>query len=324
MASKNHTLHILRYLWQHTDEDHHASTADIVSGLAAYGVSVNRHAIPAIVEELQVFGFDIIQQSGSPNRYFIGQRHFELPELKLLADAVGSSRFISEKKSQELVYKLCKLTSEHQAKALNRHLYVEGRVKSDNKTLYYTVDTLDTAINEKKRVTFQYIEYTAEKKKIHKHSGYVYEFSPYALLWHDDCYYVVGYSAKHQAITKFRVDRIDKCRLSEQFAVTKPTDFDPVMYLKNIFSMYDGEMQTVRLQCCGEMMKVILDRFGQDTHTQSCGDGTFIAKIRVSVSPTFFGWLFSLENHVRILSPDSVINAYRQALQKAVNTYTKE
>lgn len=240
MAAKDRTLYVLKYLWQNTDEDHPATTADILAALDDEGLPVNRHTITTDIEQLQEFGFDVICIKGSPNKYFIGQRPFELPELKLLVDAVESSRFISAKRSKELVNKLYSMTSVHQAKELNRHLYVDGRVKSDSKTLYYTVDMLHKVINDGVRIRFKYIEYTAEKKKIHKHNGYVYEFSPYALLWHNDCYYALGYSEKHKAITKFRVDRMDKAEFVEKPAVKKPAGFDPISYLKNIFSMYDG------------------------------------------------------------------------------------
>lgn len=187
-------------MWQNSDEDHSAATADILAALDDDKLSVNRHTITMDIEQLQEFGFDVICIKCSPNKYFIDQRPFELPKLKLIVNAVEFSRCISAKRSKEFVNKLYSTTSVHQAKELNRYLYVYGRVKSDSKTLYYTVDLLHKVINDGVRIRFKYIEYTAEKKKVHKHNGYVYEFSPYALLRHNDCYYTLGYSEKHKAI----------------------------------------------------------------------------------------------------------------------------
>lgn len=316
--AKERTLYILKYLWQNADEEHPATTADILSALAEEGISINRHTIMTEIAKLQEFGVDVICVKSSPNRYFIGSRTLELPELKLLVDAVEASRFISAKKSHELVQKLCAMTSIHEAASLNRHLYVDGRVKSDNSALYYTVDLLHQAINSGRRIRFQYIEYTADKHKIHKHRGYVYELSPYALLWHSDCYYVLGFSEKHKKITKFRVDRIDKAELTDKAAVKRPARFNPVEYLKNIFAMYDGEMQTIRLKCDAGMMKVIIDRFGKSVSTIRTADGGFTAEVKVSVSPTFFGWIFGFGGKIRIVYPKNIVEDYIQTAQKAI------
>ena len=318
MAARDRTLYILKYLWQNADEKHPASTADILNALAKDGINVNRRTITADIEELLDFGIDVICVKSSPNRYFIGERTLELPELKLLVDAVESSRFISEKKSHELVQKLCALTSIHEAASLNRHLYVDGRVKSDNQSLFYTVDLIHNAINSSRRIQFRYIEFTVQKRKVHKHKGYVYELSPYALLWHNDCYYVLGFSEKHQRITKFRVDRIDKAELTEKLSVKKPARFEPVEYLKNIFAMYDGEMQAIRLKCDADMMKVVVDRFGKGVSTSHAPDGGFYADVIVSVSPTFFGWVFGFAGKIRIVHPQTVVEEYIAAAKRAI------
>lgn len=321
MATKDRTLYVLKYLWQNTDEDHPATTADILSALDDEGLSINRHTITTDIEQLQEFGIDVIHTKGSPNKYFIGARQLELPELKLLVDAVESSRFISARKSKELVGKLCSMTSTHQAKELNRHLYVDGKIKSDNKILYYTVDLLHKAINESKRIQFKYVEYTEDKKKVHKHDGYVYEFSPYALLWQNDCYYVLGYSDKHKIITKFRVDRIEKAELTDKTFVQKTPEFDINAYLKNIFSMYDGEMQSVRLKCDSDMMKVLIDRFGTEVDTAVYEKGGFLADVKVSVSPTFFGWLFGFGGKIRIVDPPNIVEDYIRAARNVIDWY---
>ncbi len=275
MAKKDRTLYVLKYLWKNTDEDHPATVSDILAALEAENIKVERHALMSDIEKLTEFGIDIVCVKSSPNKYFIGQRTFELPELKLLVDAVESSRFISAAQSGRLVGKLCGVASTHQATELNRHLYIDGRVKSDSRTLYYTVDLIHKAINDRKRIRFKYIEYTAEKKKVYKHNGCIYELSPYAMLWHDDRYYVLGYSERHGKIVKFRVDRIAKAEATDIPSVKEPADFEPVSYLKNIIAMYDGRMERVRLKCEADMMKVIIDCFGADVYTESLENGVF-------------------------------------------------
>lgn len=318
MAAKDRTLYVLKNLWENSDEENPATVSDILSALASEDIKVERHALMSDIEKLTEFGIDIVCVKSSPNKYFIGQRTFELPELKLLVDAVESSRFISAAQSGRLVGKLCGMASTHQATELNRHLYIDGRVKSDCKTLYYTVDLIHKAINDRKRIRFKYIEYTAEKKKVYKHNGCIYEFSTYAMLWHDDRYYVLGYSERHGKIVKFRVDRIAKAEATDIPSVKEPADFDPVSYLKNIIAMYDGRMERVRLKCEADMMKVIIDRFGADVYTESLDDG-FIVEVNVSVSPTFFGWVFGFAGKIKIVSPQSVAAEYKKALKKAIS-----
>lgn len=319
-GKKDRTLYVLKYLWQNTDEEHPETVSDILAALADEGINIERHALASDIEQLLEFGIDVVCVKSSPNKYFIGQRSFELPDLKLLVDAVESSHFISASQSRNLVSKLYGMASAHQANELNRHLYIDGRVKSDCKTLYYTVDLIHKAINEHKRINFKYVEYTAEKKKVYKHNGCIYEFSPYALLWHNDCYYVLGYSERHGRIVKFRVDRIEKGEITDKSAVKKPAGFEAVTYLKNIIVMYDGKMETVQLKCTDDMMKVIIDRFGKDVHTQLC-DGGFIAEVNVSVSPTFFGWVFGFAGKIKVLSPQAIVNDYKKALGKAVSEF---
>lgn len=318
MAAKDRTLYVLKYLWENTDEEHPATVSDILSALASENIKVERHALMSDIEKLIEFGIDIVCVKSSPNKYFIGQRTFELPELKLLVDAVESSRFISAAQSGRLVGKLYGMASTHQATELNRHLYIDGRVKSDCKTLYYTVDLIHKAIKEHRRIRFKYIEYTVEKKKVYKHGGCVYEFSPYAMLWHDDRYYVLGFSERHGKIAKFRVDRIAKAEITELTAVVMPKDFEPVSYLKNIIAMYDGRMERVHLKCEADMMKVIIDRFGADVYTEPLDDG-FIVEVNVSVSPTFFGWILGFAGKIKIVSPKAVATEYKNALRKAIS-----
>lgn len=320
MSTKNRTLYVLKFLWEQTDEENPARTTDITEYLAKHDIIVNIRTIAADIEQLEEFGFDIICTGSSPKRFFIGQRFLELPELMMLIDAVESSRFTSENKSRKLINKLHLLSSQSQSRNLNRHIYADKYLKADNKLLYYTIDTIHKSINSGQRIRFKYIEYMADKKKVHKHNGFVYEFSPYALLWHNEYYYVLGYSEKHQSIAKFRVDRIDKANMIDMPAVKKPKDFDPSAYLKNIFSMYDGKMQSMRLKCDADMMRVIIDRFGAKTKTAPSENNRFIADVKVSVSPTFYGWLFGFGGKIQIYSPKSARDDYIKQLKAALSS----
>ena len=205
---KKRLLMLIKLLQDHTDEDHPVSTRDIMAYYKENGMSSDRKTLDADIKLLQEQGFDLIKIKSSPNKYYIASREFELPELKLLIDAVQSSRFITEKKSRELSKKLAGLASAEQAKELDRHTGVNGRAKSTNEQQLYTVDTITKAINEKKKIRYQYQEYDGKKRKILRNDGEVYILSPYMLYWNEDFYYVVGYSDKRECITAFRVDRI--------------------------------------------------------------------------------------------------------------------
>ncbi|MDO4544511.1 MAG: WYL domain-containing protein, partial [Clostridia bacterium] len=274
------------------------------------GISANRRTIPNDIAQLVEFGIDVIAIKSSQNLYFIGGRRFELPELKLLVDAVLASRFITEKKSETLIKKLSDLTSVHQAESLNRQLYLKDRIKPDNENIYYIVDMIHSAITLGKQMTFQYYEYTPNKQKELKHNGKVYVFSPYALLWNDDHYYIIGHSQSHEGIIKFRVDRICNPELTEAEAVPKPKDFDVAAYASKVFDMFDGRDVTVELLCENHLMKVIIDRFGEDVVTKTADEDHFFAKVSVSASPTFYSWIFQFCGEIKLISPKEAVEEY--------------
>ena len=253
---------------------------------------------------------DIVCVKSTQNRYFVGERLFELPELKLLVDAVESSRFITAKKSERLIEKLGKLTSESHARQLDRHIYMEGTAKPENECIYYSVDEIHNAIQEKRQITFQYYEYTPQKEKILKHNGYRYQFSPYALIWSRDCYYAVGWSEKHGKLAQFRVDRMVAVESSDQAAVCMP-DFDPAEYVRKIFGMYPDDLCTVELLCENEVMRSVIDRFGEEVSTVTADDGHFKAIVEVAPSPPFFAWVFTFCGKIRIVGPAEVLDEMR-------------
>ena len=316
MEKQNRTLLVLKYLWDNTDIDHPATIKDIAAYLEGFGYNATRKTISKDIEELTEIGIDIDCIREEHNLYFLDVRVFELAEVKLLVDAVQSSRFIPTKKSKALIEKLSTFVGPHQSNILKRQLYVDKRVKANNEGIFYLVDNIHTAIREKKRITFQYQEYNQNKEKVLKHNGQVYSVSPYALVWNDDCYYVLGYSDSHDKVVKFRVDRMVDMKISEKAAVRKPKDFEVSDYFSQIFSMYDGEGCRVTLLCENDLMKSIVDRFGENVFTAPSDTKHFVVETTVSLSQTFYGWVFSFGGKMKITSPQQAIDGFEAILEK--------
>ena len=239
---------------------------------------------------IQEFGMDIVTIHSTQSKYFVASRKFELPELKLLIDAVESSKFITKKKSETLIEKIHTMTSPGQASKLKRNNYVVNRIKPDNEQIYYIIDAINDAINAGKQISFQYYDYTGLKKKVLKNKGEVYKFSPYKLLWCGDYYYVLGYSEKKSKVINFRVDRIaSKPEILNKDIIPMPDDFDIENYTKEVFFMFSGEKVLVDLRCDNSLMKTMVDRFGEDVTTLAYDMTSFRVQTEVSASPTFFG-----------------------------------
>lgn len=308
--SQQALLLLRQYLYQQTDEQHPASVTDILAFWQQHGIQAGRKSVYTDIELLQNAGMDIVCVKSSQNRYFVGQRLFELPELKLLVDAVESSRFITEKKSTALIKKLGHLTSTAQAEQLNRRIYMGGTPKPENEGIYYNVDTIHNAVQKKQQITFRYFEYTPKKEKILKHDGYKYRFSPYAMIWNRDCYYAVGWSEKHGKIAQFRVDRMTAVEPLEHTAVQTP-DFDPAEYVRKVFGMYPDNLCTAKLLCNNEVMRSVIDRFGENVRTETVDEQHFRATVEVAPSPPFFSWVFTFSGKIRIVSPAAVLEEMR-------------
>ena len=308
--SQQALLLLRQYLYQQTDEQHPASVTDILAFWQQHGIQAGRKSVYTDIELLQNAGMDIVCVKSSQNKYFVGQRLFELPELKLLVDAVESSRFITEKKSTALIKKLGHLTSTAQAEQLNRRIYMGGTPKPENESIYYNVDTIHNAVQKKQQITFQYFEYTPKKEKILKHDGYKYRFSPYAMIWNRDCYYAVGWSEKHGKIAQFRVDRMTAVEPLEHTAV-QTLDFDPAEYVRKVFGMYPDNLCTVELLCDNEVMRSVIDRFGENVQTETVDEQHFRATVEVAPSPPFFSWVFTFSGKIRIVSPAAVLEEMR-------------
>lgn len=322
METKPRILYLLRILEQYTDEEHPLTTKQLIDKLQdEYGISAHRTTLTKDIVALQEYGVDIVTVHSTQCKYFIGSRKFELPELKLLIDAVESSRFITAKKSESLIRKIHTLTSKGQVSKLRRNNYVVDRIKPDNEQIYYIVDTINDAINEGKQISFQYYDYSGLKKKVLKNKGEIYKLSPYKLIWSGDYYYVIGYSEKKGKVINFRVDRIAVAPtiLSEN-AIPVPKDFDLENFTKEVFFMFSGDEVEVDLQCDNSLMKTMIDRFGENVKTLAYDMTSFRLITEVSVSPTFFGWVFGFDGKVKILGPKNVKEQYYKMISEAMNS----
>lgn len=320
MVDKNRPLYIFKYLWEHTDEEHPAIINDILAYLESNGIRAARKTVAADLVQLQDCGFDVVCTKSRQNKYFIGSHSLEPAELKPIVDAVQAAKFISPSKSIELIEKLSTLGSPYQAEQLKRRLYVEGKTKTHNETVCYTVDLLHYAISNEKTVEFRYIEYTPKKEKIFKHNGQIYRLSPYDLVWNNDSYYVFGWSESHKKVVKFRVDRMSQASESLIDFHQRPDDYDIERFCNQVFMMFDGELCRVRLRCDNSMMKTIIDRFGEDVKTSLLDENSFTVEVEVSASPTFYSWIFTYEGKISIISPQNVIEQYKKQLRSALRS----
>ena len=321
METKPRILYLLRILEQYTDEEHPLTTNQLIEKLKDdYGISAHRTTLSKDIVALQEFGVDVVTVHSTQCKYFIGSRQFELPELKLLIDAIESSKFITSKKSEALIEKVHKLTSQSQVAKLKRNNYVIDRIKPDNEQIYYIVDTINDAINNGKQISFQYYDYSGLKKKVLKNKGEVYKLSPYKLLWSGDYYYVIGYSEKKGKVINFRVDRIAATpMILTENALPMPKDFDLENFTKEVFFMFSGDEVVVDLRCDNSLMKTMVDRFGEEVKTLAYDMTSFRVITEVSASPTFFGWVFGFGGKVQILAPESVKEQYKQMVLKTMN-----
>ena len=316
-STKKRLLLILELLYKTTDESHPVSTVDIIGYLDEKGFQIDRKTLRSDLRLLISMGYDIVVVKSSPNKYFWGERTFEIPELKMLLDAVSSARFISETKSKQLTKKIMSLAGMQQREQLKRHVRAIGKTKADNKGLYYIIDTITEAINRKKKISFQYMEYNGRKEKILRNDGEVYMLSPYVLYWNEDYYYVLGYSDKRERVTAFRIDRMKTPTIMDDDAVSKPEDFDVSAYSNKVFQMFSGEETTVELECDTALMKYVIDRFGLDVETEELSEDKFLAKVPVDLSPTFYGWVFQFGGGIRIVGPEEAVGAYKEMVDKA-------
>ena len=317
--AKLRPLYLLRILKEETDENHVLSTAQLCQMLKdRYGIKTFRTTIKSDIDVLQQAGFSIQTTRSTQNLYNYIERDFDIPEIKLLLDAVMSSKFITRPKSDMLVSKLVELVGPFWSKELKRNLIVDGRVKQESEHIYLVVDALNDAINRKKKVRFQKANYNIRKERVLHNNGEMYLFSPYTLVWDGDYYYVVGYSEKYESVGSHRVDRIyRRPEILEENAVPVPSGFDINAYINTMFRMYDAPRQTVELQVDNELMDAIIDKFGTNVTTYACDQHSFRVEATVSVGTTFYNWVFGFNGKVKIRNPESVKEEYKKRVLDA-------
>lgn len=314
-------LYLMKILMEKTDEEHTLTVPQMIEELGKYGISAERKSIYDDLDYLQLFGLDLCSRKTKTHDYFIASRDFELPELKLLVDSVQSSKFITHKKSMELISKIEKLTSTHNAKKLHRQVHVSNRVKTFNETIYYNVDKIHEAIAANKQITFKYFEMNVDKKKVYRKNGDLYTESPVALSWDDENYYLITYKQKYDNYTHYRVDKMECIEITEDDRILSEEPFDLSEYSKGTFGMFGGEETEVSIKFENELVGVILDRFGRDARIVKADENHFICTVKVSVSPHFLSWIISFGDRAKILSPEHVIDDMYELILKAKSMY---
>jgi predicted DNA-binding transcriptional regulator YafY len=316
-------LYLARILLEQTDEENSMTAPELISALDTYGVTAERKAVYDDIELLRVYGLDVKLLRGKERGYFIASRDFELAELKLLVDAVQSSRFITTKKSEELIGKLSKLASEPQAKQFHRQVYVLGRAKAFNEAVYYNIDAIHAAINASRKISFRYFDYNVQRKRVYRKDGGAYTRTPVALCWHDDNYYLITYSPKHgDAFAHYRVDRMDNVlTLDEPGDDYSGEDFNIADHAKRTFGMYYGETVKAELAFDNSLAGVVLDHFGGDARLTDTDDGRFTISAEVSQSPVFLAWVFQFGRRASILAPDNLRDAMRVMIAENADMY---
>ncbi|MDF2535553.1 MAG: hypothetical protein K0R18_1712 [Bacillales bacterium] len=323
MSQKLKLLHVMKLFLEKSDEEHGLTIQEIIKNLDSNGIKAERKSIYTDIELLKEYGLDIENRKGKQNDYFLANRVFETPELKLLVDAVQSSRFITLKKSQNLIKKIESLTSVYEAKKLSRQVFVVNRVKAQNESIFYNVDKIYEAITQNRKISFQYFEFTVDKEQRFRNNGEKYIVSPYALCWDDDNYYLVSNYPKHDGLTHFRVDKMQNIEILDQsrVLVEEESNFNVADYQRKIFSMFGGTEISITLEMDHSLINVAIDRFGRDVFVHGKTDTTFRITIKVAVSPAFLSWIFQFGSKVKIISPDFVVDDFKKMIAKTLKNY---
>lgn len=317
-------IYLMKILLEKTDDEHSLTLVEILNELAKYDITAERKSIYADFESLRLFGLDIISEARNRTVYYhIGSRDFELAELKLLVDSVQSSKFITEKKSRQLIKKLEGFASKYEAKDLHRQVYVQGRIKTMNESIYYNVDEIHQAIAKNVQITFQYYQWNADKEIELRHDGSFYKISPWELMWDDENYYLIAYDNNQERIKHFRVDKMINISLldDKREGRTLFDKIDRASYSKKRFGMFDGEEQTVKIECENRFAGVIIDRFGKDVSIRKTDNEHFVVNVDVAVSGQFIGWLIALGEGVRVIGPESVISKIKDRIDTVSKLY---
>ena len=314
-------LYLMKIFLEETDENHTVSVSDLIKKLDSLNISAERKSLYDDLEMLRVFGLDIVQTRSKTTGYYVASREFELPELKLLVDSVQSSKFITEKKTISLIKKIEGLASVYDAQLLQRQVYVRGRVKSMNESVYYNVDEISGAILHDRAIRFKYFEYAVSRERRFRKNGAFYEVSPFALMWDNENYYMLAYDASSGLLKHYRVDKMADISVAETPRQGREAfeRVDMSVYSQKVFGMFSGSEQLVRLKFKNHLAGAVIDRFGKETILVSTDEEHFTVGVEVVVSPQFYAWLFGFGAEVEVLSPESV----RQELYKTAESVAR-
>lgn len=318
-------LYIMNYLLQNSDEDHLVSMSQLIEHLAAHGIPSERKSVYDDIEALRVFGLDIVQGGSGKNAgYYIANRSFELPELKLLVDSVQSSKFITHKKTTTLIKKIETLASIHEAQLLNRQVYVKNRIKTMNESIYYNIDAIQSGISHNKKIQFKYFEYTVQKTRHYRKDGAFYVVSPFAMTWDDENYYLVAFDSQAGIIKHYRVDKMTEISSTEEDrdGLDAYQALDMAVYARKVFGMFSGEEESVQLRFENHLVGAVLDRLGQEVFIIAEGDDHFTVRADVVVSPQFFAWVTGFGAAAQIIGPDDVVEKMRQHINSVAALYS--
>ena len=322
-------LYLMKLFMEESDEESPLTMEAIISRLAAQGIEAERRSIYEDVRLLQDFGFDVIGEKRRRYVYYLANRDFELAELKLLVDTVSASRFVTGRKSQQLIRKLSSLTSRRLAGQLRRQVYVAGRAKTFNESIYYNVDAVHRGINDDRQISFKYYDYDLGKKQVLRRQGERYQVSPYILSWDSENYYMVAYHERYARLSHFRVDKMTDVRVEAEKRRELEADLDPAAYCQSVFGMFSGVESQVKVRFTADLIGVVVDRFGKDVPVaKESGSGSsadsgdcFVATLKVAVSPVFFSWLAQFGTRAQILAPAPVRANMASFLRKALEVY---
>ena len=314
-------FYLMKILLEKTDEEHTITVPEMIAELGKLGISAERKSVYDDLEYLKLFGLDVCSRKTRTHDYFIGSREFELPELKLLVDSVQSSKFITHKKSMELISKIEKLTSEANAKKLHRQVFVTNRVKTVNETIYYNVDKIHDAIAANKQITFKYYDLDVNRKKVYRKNGDRYTESPVALTWDDENYYLITYKEKYDDYAHYRVDKMESIEITEEDRVLSEEPFDLSAYSKTTFAMFGGEETEVSIKFENDLVGVVFDRFGTDVRIVKADEDHFLCTVKVAVSPHFLSWIVSFGRRAKIMSPDYVVDEMYALIRESLENY---
>jgi len=316
---KRKLLVLQDYLLRQSDEAHPLTMQQLIDELNRQGIPAERKSVYDDLETLRQQGRDIVTVRGAQTGYFIANRDFQLPELRLLVDAVQSSRFLTHRKSMELIEKLERLTSVHEAQQIHRSVSVARRIKNMNESIYINVDTIQSAMAADRQVRFRYFDYDVSRSRVLRRDGAEYRISPYGLTWDNQNYYMIGYDDDAGELRHYRVDRMTALQVDETARIGDASlkTLDMAQYTGQVFSMFDGAERVVRLRFRTHLAGAVIDRFGPEVPLIPDGDAHFTTQVSVRISPQFYGWLCGFGDEVQLLAPADAAEAYRQHLLRA-------